>query len=205
VVRIPAFEPRRSATVPVVVPERLEDLMLRVAGGDEQAYAVVYTRVSEPVFGIVLRVLRDRSLSEEVAQEVLVHIWQHAARFEESRGSAMAWIMTIAHRRAVDRVRAEVSRNAREDRLAASDSALLGHDVVIESVELRMEHEAVRACLQALTALQRETVALAYYGAHTYREVAEMLGLPLGTVKTRIRDGLISLRDCLGVTAPRPA
>ncbi len=165
-------------------PERLEDLMVRVAKGDNAAYEAVFTRVSGPVYGLIRRVLRDPAQSEEVSQEVLVTVWRNASRFDENQGSAMAWIMTMAHRRAVDRVRSEPA-----------------YDDVSESVEIRLEKEAVRRCLGSLTELQRESVGLAYYGGYTYREVGELLDVPLGTVKTRMRDGLIRLRDCLGVTA----
>lgn len=185
---------------PAVVVSRLEDLLGSVARGDENAFAEVYTRVSGPVFGLVRRVLRDPAQSEEVAQEVLLNVWKSAARFDEKQGSAMAWIMTMAHRRAVDRVRSEQSATDRERRLGARDVEP-AYDEVAEAVEIRLEREAVRRCLESLTELQRESVDLAYYGGYSYREVSELLNVPLGTVKTRMRDGLIRLRDCLGVTS----
>jgi RNA polymerase sigma-70 factor (ECF subfamily) len=186
---------------PVVGPvARLEDLMEQVARGDQDAYTEVFNRTSGPILGLVRRVLRDPAQSEEVAQEVLVTVWRTAARFDPARGSAMAWIMTMAHRRAVDRVRSEQSATDRVQRLGARE-VQPAFDEVAETVEIRLEREAVRRCLSSLTDLQRESINLAYYGGNSYREVAELLDVPLGTVKTRMRDGLIRLRDCLGVTA----
>jgi RNA polymerase sigma-70 factor (ECF subfamily) len=177
----------------------LEDLLELVARGDEQAFEHVYARVCGPVYGLVRRVLRDPAQSEEVTQEVLVNVWRSAARFDSRQGSGMAWIMTMAHRRAVDRVRSEQSAADRVRRLGGREIDM-SYDVVSETVEIRLEREAVRRCLDSLTELQRESVDLAYYGGHSYRAVAELLDVPLGTVKTRMRDGLIRLRDCLGVT-----
>jgi RNA polymerase sigma-70 factor (ECF subfamily) len=196
----PAKLPSIRAVPVDQVPERLEDLMVQVARGDTAAYEAVYTRVAGPVFGLIRRVLRDPAQSEEVAQEVLVTVWRTASRFDEAQGSAMAWIMTMAHRRAVDRVRSEQAASERTRKLAPRTFEQ-PFDEVAEAVETRLEREAVRRCLGSLTELQRESVDLAYYGGYTYREVAELLEVPLGTVKTRMRDGLIRLRDCLGVTA----
>lgn len=175
------------------------DALLRKAGrGDRDAFARLYDLVAGQVFGLVRRVLRDPAQSEEVAQEVLLEVWRLASRFDPERGSARAWIMTLAHRRAVDRVRSEQAGRDREERVGRA-SMERDRDEVAEEVETRMEHERVRTALSQLTGLQREAVELAYYGGHTYREVAEILDTPLGTVKTRLRDGLIRLRDELGV------
>ncbi|MFS8201513.1 sigma-70 family RNA polymerase sigma factor [Streptomyces sp. CWNU-52B] len=178
----------------------LQDLMGSVALGDQQAFAGLYDVVAGPVFGVVRAVLRDQAQSEEVAQEVLVEVWRSAARYRRDRGSVINWVLTLAHQRAVDRVRSVEASAAREHKAALLDHAP-EYDEVTEQVEARLEREQVRRCLRTLTDLQRQSVNLAYYRGMTYREVAESLALPLGTVKTRLRDGLIRLRDCLGVTA----
>ena len=190
---MPAARGRAVGTAPG--PD-LAALLAEVAKGDQAAFEAVYDRVAAPVFGTVRSVVRDPGLTEEVTQEVFVEIWRAASRFDASRGSAMAWVATIAHRRAVDRVRSE-QRSADRDRRAAS--SLIAYDDVAETVEDNLDRERVRRCLRTLTDLQREAVTLAYYGGYTYREVANLLRVPAGTVNTRMRDGLIRLRDCLGV------
>lgn len=176
-----------------------EDLLVAVSRGDQAAFAALYDRLGGLVYGVVKRVVRDPSQSEEVAQEVLVEVWRTSARFDPDKGSAQTWILTMAHRRAIDRVRSEQSSRDRTDRIGRRDRQR-EFDEVAEEVELRFEHQQVREALAALTDLQREAVELAYYRGYTYREVAEMLDTPLGTIKTRMRDGLIRLRDAMGVT-----
>ncbi len=176
----------------------LDELLGRVAGGDTAAFERVYDQVAGPVYGLAVRMLRDRAQAEEVAQEVLIQVWRKAAGFDASRGAAMTWIMTLAHRRAVDRVRSERAAAARQDRAGRAEIAPAA-DQVAEAVLDRLDRQQVRDCLGRLTGAQRESVTLAYYGGYTYREVAARTGLPLGTVKSRIRDGLTRLRDCLGV------
>ena len=174
--------------------------MERVALGSQDAFASLYDRFSDRVFGLVRRVLRDPAQSEEVAQEVFVEAWRLARQYDSSKGSVSTWLLTLAHRRAVDRVRSEQSARAREERVSIRDQ-VVDYDPVSEQVELRFEHEQVRRALDELTDLQRQAVELAYYGGNTYREVAELLDTPLATVKTRLRDGLIRMRDHMGVTA----
>ena len=177
-------------------PAGLEQLLALVARGDDSAYRAVYDRTAPAVLGVARRVLRDPAQSEEVMQEVLLEVWRTASRFDPSAGSAAAWITTMAHRRAVDRVRSEQRAAERELRAA---TASVAYDEVTDAVESTFERERVRRCLDGLTELQRESVTLAYYGGYTYPQVASLLGVAVGTVKTRMRDGLIRLRDCLGV------
>jgi RNA polymerase sigma-70 factor (ECF subfamily) len=166
-----------------------------VARGDTAAFDVVYEQIVASVFGIVLRVMRDPAQSEEVSQDVMLEIWRDAAKFDPQRGSAMAWVTTLAHRRAVDRVRSVQKQSDRELRVATAD---IPYDEVAEAAESTFERERVRRCLDSLTDLQRESVNLAYYRGYTYGQVASLLGVPTGTIKTRMRDALVRLRDCLG-------
>lgn len=189
------------SVVPGDGPETLEDLMARTARGDAAAFAALYDRLAPAVYGLVRKVLRDPAMSEEVAQEVLLEVWRKAARFDPAAGSVASWVMTVAHRRAVDRVRSEQACGVRDDRAGRRDLDA-PVDSVAEGTQARLEAEQVRRALGGLTELQRQAIELAYYGGHTYPEVAALLGAPLGTVKTRIRDGLVRLRDALGVEAP---
>jgi RNA polymerase sigma-70 factor, ECF subfamily len=174
--------------------DHLEQLLALVARGDQDAYESLYDKLSGPAYGLVRKVLRDPAQSEEVTQEVMLEVWRAAARFDPARGSATTWALTIAHRRAVDRVRSETASAEREQRSAPFPVT----DDVAETVEASMDAEQVRRCLEGLTELQREAITLAYYGGFTYPQVATKLEIALGTVKTRIRDGLTRLGNCLG-------
>lgn len=189
-------EPEQTRQQVTTTPVDVDELMSQVADGDQDAFAALYDAVAPRVYGLIRRVVRDAALAEEVAQEALVEVWRNASRFDRARGSAAGWIFTIAHRRAVDRVRAEQAATERERRTAR---ASVPFDDVVEEVTARLEQHAVRRCLDALTRVQREAILLAYYRGLTYPEVADRLGAPLPTIKTRMRDGLIRLRDCLGV------
>ncbi|TDQ49593.1 ECF RNA polymerase sigma factor SigK [Actinorugispora endophytica] len=180
-----------------------ESRLRAVALGDLSAFEAFYRDLSGPVFGLVQRVLRNHSQAEEVTQEVFVEVWRLAARFDARRGGARSWVLTIAHRRAVDRVRAEQTAADREARAGLLEDRASAADDVPDQVARRLEHERVRRCLGGLTDLQRETVRLTYYTGRTQREAAVLLGVPLTTIKGRLRDGLIRLRDCLGARAHR--
>ncbi len=179
-------------------PQSPDLLLTAVARGDDRAFARLYDALSRGVFGTCLGVLRDPDHAAEVAQEVWVEIWRTAPRFEPDRGSARTWALTLAHRRAVDRVRAVQAQRDRDQRVL-DEQGDRPFDVVVDEVESGLERVRVRDCLGSLTETQRAAVTLAYYGGRTYREVADHLGSPLPTVKSRIRDGLLRLRDCLGV------
>ena len=144
--------------------------------------------------------LRSSDHAAEVTQEIYVEVWRQSARFDAAKGSVLAWMTTMAHRRAVDRVRSVSSEVARDERYAVAGTER-DVDHVWESVAQKMDVERVRKGMESLTPIQREALTLAYFGGYTQSQVASLLKLPLGTVKTRIRDGLIGLRDALGVEA----
>lgn len=177
-----------------------EELLHLTAQGDQQAFSELYDRTAPRVLGLVKRVLVDHAQSEEVAQEVFLEIWKTAARFETARGSAISWMLTMAHRRAIDRVRSSQAGHDRDERIGLRDIEP-DYDSVSETVEIRLEHERVKRAMAQLTALQREAIQLAYYGGYSHTEVAGILHIPVGTVKTRLRDGMIRLRDEMGVTS----
>lgn len=183
-----------------VTVEATDRLLQRVAGCDQRAFSELYDLIAPRMLGLVRHVLKDHAQSEEVLQEVLLEIWQTAARFDPNKGRAVTWMLTMAHRRAIDRVRSAQSSRDRDVKVGIRDLDR-EFDHVAESVEVRIEHERVERALSRLTDLQRQAVELAYYGGYTQSEVSDMLGVPLGTVKTRLRDGMIRLREELGVAS----
>jgi len=180
-------------------PPAVSELLVQCGRGSTAAFEELYDAIAASVFGIALRVLRDRHLAEDVAQEVLTEVWRKAPTYRPDAGNGRTWILTIAHRRAVDRVRSEQSHT---DRMWAHGAPApetaerpLHPDVVVEVIYAGWEAAHVRAGLAQLTDLQREAIELAYYRGMTHREVAEALEVPLGTAKARLRDGLMKLRD----------
>lgn len=180
---------------------RLVELLVAIGDRDRAAFAQFYDATCARVFGLATRVIRNPAMAEEVMQEVYLQVWTSAAdKYDPALSSPIGWLMTLTHRRSVDRVRAEQSASERHH---VYGSTTLGrpHDTVTEQVTQRLDEQQVVSCLETLTATQREVIGLAYYGGRTYREVADHLDVPLPTIKSRIRDGLIRLKNCLGVSS----
>ncbi|WP_183408402.1 ECF RNA polymerase sigma factor SigK [Microbacterium endophyticum] len=180
--------------------DHVAELLLAVAQGDQSAFARLYDMISSRVFGLIVRVLVDRSQSEEVLQEVFLEIWQSASKFAPNKGQGRSWVFTMAHRRAVDRVRSAQSSADRDVRAGFKDMGV-AHDGVSEEAELRIEGRRVAQAVSTLPEAQREALTLAYYGGYSQSEIAALVGAPLGTIKTRMRDGLTRLRAEMGVTS----
>ena len=176
----------------------LADLLRRSGRGDEAAFAVLYDATAARVYGLALRVVRDPAQAEEVTQESFLEIWRTSGRYDPDKGSALSWLLTITHRKAVDRVRS-AEASSRRDTTYQHHHQPVEHDSTAEAAEASLEAQRVRSALATLTEVQREAVGLAFLGGYTHTEVATMLDLPVGTAKTRIRDGMIRLRDALGV------
>ncbi|GGE83304.1 ECF RNA polymerase sigma factor SigK [Mycetocola zhadangensis] len=191
-------EAEAIATTEVSDDDRATALLSSVADGSQEAFSELYDLLAPRVFGLIQRILVDRAQAEEVAQEVFLEVWQTATRFAPNKGGARGWILTMAHRRAVDRVRASQAGRDRDVRIGIRDRKV-EYDSVSEDVELKLESERVDRALRTLSDIQRQAISLAYHGGLSQSEVAERLGIPLGTVKTRIRDGMIKLREELGV------
>lgn len=173
-------------------------LLRRAARGDDRAFAEFYDATSSRAYGLAVRVVRNPAQSEEVVQEGYLEVWRTANRFDPAQGSATSWLLTIVHRRAVDRVRSAEASSRREESYHHRNHTV-PHDSTADEAHASFEARRVRGALSTLTPIQREALELAYFGGYTHTEVATMLGLPIGTAKTRIRDGLIRLRDALGV------
>ena len=184
--------------LPLVTTE-LDVLLHKVARRDVDAFATFYDRTRARVFGVVTRVLRDPGYSEETTQDVYLQVWRNAANYDPTAGTPLAWLMTLAHRRAVDRVRSEQSAGQRESRYGAANVELPA-DAVAEAVIQLDEQRQVTQCLDSLTGPQRECIHLAYYEGLTYVQVSERLSANLATIKSRMRDGIRGLRRCLGVS-----
>lgn len=178
----------------------LAPLLVAAAAGDHDAFASLYDAVAPRVLGVALRILRDRQQSEEVSHEALLQVWQTASRFDPAKGSAMAWVLTTTHRRAVDRVRSSES-SRRRDLAHAHSNVDVPFDTTSTEVLASVEAARVRRAMEQLTPIQAEAIRLAYFGGYTHTEVSRLLRIPVGTAKTRIRDGLIKLRDLLAVQA----
>ncbi len=179
--------------------DHVADLLVRVAAGDQAAFADLYDMLSSRVFGLIRRVLVDPSQSEEVLQEVFLEVWQSAAAFAPNKGQGRSWVLTIAHRRAVDRVRSSQASADRDVRIGVRD-AHTPQQSIAEQVELRIEGRRVVRALRTLPDPQREAITLAYFGGYSQSEIAALVNAPLGTIKTRMRDGLTRLRQEMGVT-----
>ena len=178
--------------------DELNELLTLSARGDQAAFAALYDAASARCYGLALRVVRDPAQAEEVAQEAFLDVWRNSARYDAQRGSAISWMLTIVHRKAVDRVRSAESASRRDTTYHQQNPAT-EHDETAAAATASLEAQRVRGALAQLTDVQREAIELAYLGGYTHTEVAGLLKLPVGTAKTRIRDGLIRLRDHMGV------
>lgn len=183
-----------------------ERMLAAIADGDAAAFTELYDRLGSTVFGVVRRLIRDEGFAQDVVQEVFTDVWRNASRFDPTAASARSWVMVVAHRRAVDRIRREQASRDRDERTAVRNTTVLGNDQsgddAVEHLHLEIERRRVKAALVGLTGNQREAIELAYFGGLTHVEVAAYLNVPLGTVKSRIRDGMTQLRHVLGVEQP---
>ena len=192
----PAFPRAQGAGFPA--PPDLSGMLKRAARGDKQAFADLYDATASRLYGLAVRVVRDPAQAEEVTQEAFLEVWRTSSRFDPDRGSAMSWLLTICHRKAVDRVRS-AEASSRRDTSYQQKNQTVDHDATADAAEASMEAKRVRNALHTLTEVQRDAIELAYFGGYTHTEVAGILEIPVGTAKTRIRDGLIRLRDTMGV------
>ncbi len=193
--------PQGGAPAGVDLSADLGGLLRRCARGEESAFAEFYDATSSRAWGLALRVVRDRTHAEEVMQEAYLQVWRQSGRFDATRGRAESWLLTIVHRSAVDRVRSAEASSRREQKYTDQNQNVPEPDSTASTVHRNLDARRVHGALDALTERQRQAVELAYWGGYTHTEVAGLLDIPVGTAKTRIRDGLIRLRDTLGVEA----
>lgn len=180
--------------------QRLNDQLVAAGQGSAEAFEGVYTTMLNQVYRLAVRVVRDPGMAEDIAQEALVEAWRKAPTFDPGRGSAKSWVLTIAHRRAVDRVRREQRQRQQmeaEAAVAEREATPAEQDAVVDRDYAEFQSARVRTAVATLSDKQRDAVELAFYQGQTHVEVSEKLGIPLGTAKTRIRDALSKLRDVL--------
>lgn len=197
--RVPGRRPEpgtRARLVAVEPPPREEALLLEAATGDQLAFAALYDAVAPRLYGLARRVVRDETIAEEVTQEVFLQVWREASRFDPARGSALAWLLMLTHRRAVDRVRSEHAQSERLHRYESHRSTT-PYDTTAEHAVERLEAGVVRRALDQVGEPHRTALELAYLEGLTHSEVAARTGVPLGTAKTRIRDGLRKMRNAM--------
>lgn len=183
-------------TVAIVDRETLESLMLLTQKGDAAAFARLYDHIAPNVLGLSLQILHDQAQAEEVTQEVFIEVWQHAADFDPAKGSAKAWILRRARLRAIDRVRSAIATLKRDDREAFLVASIRKESVEDEALR-NVQRHAVRTALEIMGEPHKTAILLAYFGDMTHAELAEATGVPLGTAKTRVRDGLRKLEKIL--------
>ena len=184
---------------PASASARLAASLRRCSAGDQAAFAEVYDATSHRAFGLALRVLRDQAQAEEAVQEAFLQVWRQSARFDPDRGSAISWILMIVHGTAVSQVRSSQARTNREEVYERQVDPLRvsREDPTGAAVDDSLDADRVREAMGQLTSLQRDAIELAYFEGRTHTEVAGLIGIPLGTAKTRIRDGLLRLRDLM--------
>ena len=198
-----AWEPHRNSLVRRPKAHTMEHregqgegedaLLVRVGQNDSQAFEAIYDSYGGAVYSLAVKMLRDRQAAEEVAQEVFLAIWRGARDFDPARGSARSWILSLAHHKSVDAVRRQRLRTGEP----LSDTMTADADVAHDALRSVTGAEVQKA-LKSLSGGQREAIVFAYYGGYTQQEIAKRLGVPLGTVKTRMRDGMLRLRTALG-------
>ena len=190
----------KFVTAKALTPEQAQtsdsDLLHAIARGDEEALAALYDRYRLILFGLILRILHSRPEAEDVLQDVFIQVWKRAADFDDARGRAFTWLVTLARSRTIDRLR---SLNSRQR--TANEALEAAPDHVSDAVEDAFkseQREVVRTALEELPTEQRQALVLAYFEGLTQTEIASRMGSPLGTVKTRMRSGMIKLRELLG-------